>query len=99
MFDITLRRALASLAVVTGLLVAAGPAAAHEAVASQHPSDREELTRTGPSADGIIAVLIGLNHAATSTGFTPPIGTEQGFLTRWPAPALSADGARRRRTP
>jgi hypothetical protein len=78
MFDITLRRPLVSLAVVTGLLVAAGPAAAAQAVASQHPSDRQELARTRPSGDGIIAVLIGLNHAATPTAFTPPIGTDKG---------------------
>ena len=78
MVELTLRRVLVSLALVAGLLVAAGPAAADQAVARQHPSDRQELARTRPSADGIIAILIGLNHAATPTAFTPPIGTDKG---------------------
>jgi hypothetical protein len=144
MFDITRRRPLVSLAVVAGLLAAAGPAAADQVVGpSRHPSDRQELTRritcavangwldqrpvkviarafkagdkrtvnaiaaadpqvcmagrhiagsdiagkselsshTRPSADGIIAVLIGLNHAPAPTGFTPPIGTDKGSVT------------------
>jgi hypothetical protein len=131
MFDTTLRRPLVSLAVVTGLLAAAGPAAADQVVGPRaHPSDRQELTRrikcavangwldqrpvkviarafkagdkrtvnaiaaadpqvcmagrhvggsgiaskselsshTRPSADRIIAVLIGLNHADRSAG-------------------------------
>ena len=128
MFDITLRRPLVSLAVVTGLLVAAGPAAADQVVGPRgHHYERQELKRriacavtngwvdqrpakviarafkagdkrtvnaiaaadpqvcmtgtrvgiarkselsshTRPSADGIIAVLIGLNHADRSPG-------------------------------
>jgi hypothetical protein len=125
MFDTTLRRPLVSLALVTGMLVAAGPAAADQP--GRHRSDRQELTRrikcavangwldqrpvkviarafkagdkrtvnaiaaadpqvcmagnrvgigrksalsshTRPSVDGIIAVLIGLNHAHRSPG-------------------------------
>jgi hypothetical protein len=63
MFDITLRRPLVSLAVVAGLLVAAGPAAADPGFGKSELS-----SHTRPSADGIIAVLIGLNHADASAG-------------------------------
>jgi hypothetical protein len=128
MFDITFRRPLVSLAVVAGLLAAAGPAAADQVVGPRgHHYERKELKRriacavangwldqgpvkviarafkagdkrtvnaiaaadpqvcmagrhagtdrkselsshTRPSADGIIAVLIGLNHADRSAG-------------------------------
>jgi hypothetical protein len=78
MVDITLRRALVSLAAVAGLLVAAGPAAADQGVGSGIASKSQLSSHTGPSTDGIIAVLIGLNHAPAPTGFTPPIGTDKG---------------------
>jgi hypothetical protein len=93
MFSITLKRSVTTLAVMAGLLAAAGPAGAsssdarvdrHDAlVFSGDAYDNEmgitnagpdggranlilmadpggQFSRTGPSADGIIAVLIGL---------------------------------------
>jgi hypothetical protein len=78
MFELTLRRMLVSLALVAGLLVAAGPAAAGQGVGSGVAGKSELSSHARPSADGIIAVLIGLNHAPAPTGFTPPIGTDKG---------------------
>ena len=71
MFDITLRRLLVSLAVVAGLVVAAGPAAADQVVGQR-----------GIAGDGLqVPDVVAPQTDPRASGFTPPIGTDKGSVT------------------
>jgi hypothetical protein len=79
---ITLKRSLSTLAVIGGVLAAAGPASAGTAVGN--PGDRPAL-RTDPTATGFfveelqdIYVVPRSGSGAPAPSFTPPIGTDKG---------------------